>query len=45
MTEVAYWALEVTPEDEDYAGSVISLDERPDYYLERGRRDLPRRRG
>ena len=32
MTEVAYWALEVTPEDEEYAGSSISLDERPDYY-------------
>lgn len=32
MTEVAYWALEVTPEDEAYTGSTISLDERPDYY-------------
>jgi GGDEF domain-containing protein/putative methionine-R-sulfoxide reductase with GAF domain len=32
MTEVAYWALEMTPEDEAYAGTVISLDERPFYY-------------
>jgi len=32
MTEVAYWALEVTPEDEEYTGSSISLDARPDYY-------------
>jgi diguanylate cyclase (GGDEF)-like protein len=32
MTEVAYWALEITPEDEAYSGSTISLDERPDYY-------------
>jgi GGDEF domain-containing protein len=32
MTEVAYWALEVTPEDEAYAGTAVSLDERPFYY-------------
>ncbi len=32
MTEVAYWALEVTPEDEAYTGSSILLDERPFYY-------------
>ncbi len=32
MTEVAYWALDVTPDDEAYTGNSISLDERPFYY-------------
>jgi diguanylate cyclase (GGDEF)-like protein/excisionase family DNA binding protein len=32
MVASGYWALDITPEDEDYLGLRISLDERPDYY-------------
>ena len=32
MIASAYWALEITPEDTEYLGHVISLDERPGYY-------------
>src|SRR5450759_3864644 len=32
MVASGYWALDITPEDEDYLGFRISLDERPGYY-------------
>jgi diguanylate cyclase (GGDEF)-like protein len=32
MISSGYWALEITPEDDEYLGYVISLDERPGYY-------------
>ena len=32
MVASGYWALDITPEDEAYLGSCISLDERPGYY-------------
>jgi diguanylate cyclase (GGDEF)-like protein/excisionase family DNA binding protein len=32
MISTGYWALDITPEDEDYLGSRISLEERPGYY-------------
>ena len=32
MVASGYWALDITPEDKEYIGSRISLDERPDYY-------------
>jgi len=32
MVASGYWALDITPEDEEYLGSQISLDERPGYY-------------
>lgn len=32
MIASGYWALNITPEDEDYLGFRISLDERPGYY-------------
>jgi excisionase family DNA binding protein len=32
MVASGYWALDITPEDEEYLGFCISLDERPGYY-------------
>ncbi|MEI6449750.1 MAG: diguanylate cyclase [Actinomycetes bacterium] len=32
MVASGYWAMDITPEDEDYLGFSISLDERPGYY-------------
>jgi diguanylate cyclase (GGDEF)-like protein len=32
MVASGYWALGITPEDEEYLGFAISLDERPGYY-------------
>ena len=32
MVASAYWALDITSEDEDYVGYRVSLDERPGYY-------------
>ena len=32
MVASGYWALDITPEDEEYLGFSISLDERPGYY-------------
>ena len=32
MVASGYWALDITPEDDDYLGFRISLDERPGYY-------------
>ena len=32
MVASGYWAMDITPEDEDYLGFRISLDERPGYY-------------
>ena len=32
MIAAAYWAQDITPEDDDYLGFRISLDERPGYY-------------
>jgi diguanylate cyclase (GGDEF)-like protein/excisionase family DNA binding protein len=32
MVSSGYWALDITPEDEEYIGYCISLDERPGYY-------------
>lgn len=32
MVATGYWALDITPEDEDYLGFRISLEERPGYY-------------
>ena len=32
MVATGYWALEITPEDEEYLGFHIPLDERPGYY-------------
>ena len=32
MIASGYWALDITPEDEEYLGFHISLDERPGYY-------------
>ena len=32
MIASGYWALDITPEDDDYLGFRISLDERPGYY-------------
>ena len=32
MVASGYWAVDITPEDEEYLGFAISLDERPGYY-------------
>ncbi len=32
MVASGYWALDITPEDDEYLGSRISLDERPGFY-------------